>query len=169
MGISGLFEDIRRLARFRVFDTLSVKVDVLFRMYLVNLLLGLGEPEGGKPKHGFLVKASLSHCVVFPNMTGVAHIERGYTEVEAGCHRESVTSGSRRGVGGGVENAPVFFIPLVVDGTRTMGLFVFRLLGNPMHNRFVLRLNSETETNKSGLEQVASQRAGLSSAVYGFE
>ena len=41
--IPGLFEIIRRVARFRVFDTLSVKSDDLFRMCLVNLLVDFEE------------------------------------------------------------------------------------------------------------------------------
>ena len=38
-GVSGLFDDIRRLARFKVFETPLVKVEDLFRISLVNLLV----------------------------------------------------------------------------------------------------------------------------------
>ena len=38
-----MFNDSRRLARFRVFDTLPVKTDDLFRMRLVNLLVDVEE------------------------------------------------------------------------------------------------------------------------------
>jgi len=47
-GISGLFNDIRRLARFKVLDTPSVKVEDLFRISLVDLLADFGEDGKGR-------------------------------------------------------------------------------------------------------------------------
>ena len=42
-GILGLLNDIRRLVRFEVFDTLSVRVEDVFRMCFANLLVDLEE------------------------------------------------------------------------------------------------------------------------------
>ena len=64
MGTSGLFSDSRRHASFIVFDTVSVKAEVPFRICVVNLLVGF-EP-GDR------------------NRAEIAHIERGYTEIKAG-------------------------------------------------------------------------------------
>jgi len=51
---------------------------------------------------------------------------------------------SERGVGGRVENARVFFIPFTINETKAMGFSAFQLLGDLMHNHFVLR-NGEAE------------------------
>ena len=43
-----MFDDVRQLARFRVFEMLSVKAEDLFRMCLVNLFVDF-EEHGGNP------------------------------------------------------------------------------------------------------------------------
>ena len=53
VGISGLFDNIRRPTHFRIFDTTSVKVEDTSRMRLVNLLVDFEEPGDRFMTSGF--------------------------------------------------------------------------------------------------------------------